>query len=131
MSGTFLKNPFKSRGAEIKKASPNLAVTRTATADGTTTAVISPNDEIVNVAASNADHWVTLPALSAVELGKTILLVVGAQGCEVRAATPASEYINEVKGTNKELAMTALYTYMFIKTASDKWSCIISSGTAD
>jgi len=84
----------------------NAEVDATATADGTGTGTLTDlgTDFTVNVTASNAAHIVVLPEPV---VNRTIRLIVGDNGYELRSSTPASIAIGGGTGASAESAIPA------------------------
>jgi len=96
------------------------ATARTATADGTTTAVIAAGTRVVVPTSDSADKWFTLPTPV---LGNKITFLPSTDGTgyEVRAADPANQAVNNVSGANVELAVTGTDTIEFV--------CVVGGGS--
>lgn len=94
----------------------------TATADGLTTGLIAATTGVAFVTSGNANHIVTLPAPTEELLGKTIRIVVGATGCELRSDTPASVGINGGVGAAAESAIAAGVTVHATLSTLTNWT---------
>jgi hypothetical protein len=85
----------------------------TATADGLTTGLLTDEDTFVEVTSANADHIVTLPAATAANRGKEILIwVVPSTNCELRTPATTNQTINNVDSDGSAEALlthTRLY----------------------
>lgn len=96
----------------------------TATGDGLTTGLIPAGADAVTVAAvtTDANDIITLPAIASVPLGKSITIVVGATGCELRTPATSGTTINNVDSDGtQEAALVATNHYICTKTTATGW----------
>ena len=84
----------------------NIVNTATATADGLTTGTLTDagKDFSVDVTSASANNIIVLPAPV---VGRTIQLIVGANGYELRSSAPATIGIGGGTGANAESAIPA------------------------
>lgn len=96
--------------------------TATATADGLTTGLIADGTTFVTVTSASATNAVTLPALSAANVGQTIDIYVGANGYELLTPATSGDTINTVDsdGTN-QLDVAANSLLRCIQVSSSGW----------
>lgn len=102
----------------------------TATADGLTTGLIKANIDHVTVTSDSATKAVSLPAISASDIGKEITIFVGATGFELVTEATSNDTINgtDSDGTNqvdvaantllRAKVVSATGWYVFHETAS-------------
>lgn len=96
----------------------------TATSDGLTTGLIPLDADVVTVDAvtTDANDIVTLPAIASVPIGKSITIVVGATGCELRTPSTSGTKINDVDSDGtQEAALVAENNYICTKTTATGW----------
>ena len=99
------------------------AVTADASADA---AVISAaGGTIVNVTSGGAARIVHLPAISADTVGLTFLIVVGANGFELRGNNEATDLLNGAAGGPAvELAVAANSAVLCVCTSATAWAVL-------
>lgn len=104
-------------------------VARTATADGLTTAVIADAGllQFVTVTSANAAHIITLPTPTP---GTIVVLVVGANGYELRSSAPATVLINDgTGGAAVESAIAANTMVIAVCKDATHWAALSLVGT--
>jgi hypothetical protein len=99
----------------------NVAVARTATADGLTTGIIADGTAYVTVTSANADHIITLPTPTP---GVMVALMNGATGYELRSSAPATVAINGGAEADAESAITANTLVTCRCTSATTWICM-------
>lgn len=99
------------------------AVTANASADA---AVIDASGgTIVNVTSASPNNIVHLPAISSSTAGLTFLLVVGANGFELRGRTETTDLLNGAAGgAAVELAVAANSAVMCVCTGATGWAVL-------
>ena len=112
---------------------PALGVTpvvesRTATADGTTTGVISAGTDHVTVTSANSAYIVTLPAPV---VGKKLVVDVGANGCRIASSTPASIGINGGTGASANSTIAANSTCFLFCVSATSWKGFFMDADSD
>lgn len=100
----------------------------TATADGLTTGIIGSTAGHVTVTSGNADHIVVLPAP---EVGKRIVIDVGANGFELRSSSPTTIAINGGTGSAAESAIAANSTIIAICVSATAWKAFFLDADSD
>jgi hypothetical protein len=98
----------------------NMPVVRsaTATADGTGLGTLAAGSQFTTVSASDANHWVTLPAPV---VGTEVILRNGATGYEIRTSDPATIAINGGAGAGAESAIAANTLVRLICDTATTW----------
>ena len=117
------KGLVQETGSGLHLFSGAQAVTADASADA---AVIDANGgNIVTVTSGGADRIVHLPAISASTVGLTFLIVVGANGFELRGNAEATDLLNGASGgANVELAVAANSALICVCTSATGWAVI-------
>lgn len=100
------------------------------TADGLTTGLILASDTYISLAAADANHWATLPAIADVALGKRIVAKNGSTGCELRTPASSGTKINNGAADSNEAIIAANASVFIEKTAADNWSVLTATGGA-
>lgn len=100
------------------------------TANGLTTGLILASDNFVTLAAADANHWATLPAIADVPLGKEIWAKNGATACELRTPATSATKINNGQADANEAVIAANTSVFIKKTAPDNWLVLTYVGGA-
>lgn len=100
------------------------------TADGLTTGLILASDQFVTLAAANAAHYATLPAIADVPLGKEIWAKNGATACELRTPATSGTKINDGAADSNEALIAANVAVFIKKVAADNWLVVTYTGGA-
>jgi hypothetical protein len=99
----------------------NVAVARTATADGLTTGIVADGTGYVTVTSANADHIIALPTPTP---GVMVALKNGGTGYELRSSAPATVAINGGAGADAESAIGANVLVTCRCTSATTWVCM-------
>ncbi len=90
-----------------------------------TTIIDAAGGTIVNVTSGGAARIVHLPAISAETIGLTFLLVVGANGFELRGHTETTDLLNQASGgAAVELAVAANSAILCVCTSATNWAVL-------
>jgi hypothetical protein len=99
----------------------------TLTTGGTPGRPILPSTDICLVTSNHATNYVTLPTPI---VGRSIIVAVGANGCDIESSDPATIGINGGTGAGVDLALPA-HTIAFCKCSTlTEWTVVIITGTA-
>lgn len=101
------------------------SVTANASADAAAATINAAGGTIVNVTSGAAARIVHLPPISADTVGLTFLLVVGANGFELRGNNESTDLLNGAAGgAAVELAVAANSALLCVCTSATAWAVL-------
>lgn len=101
---------------------------RTSTADGLTTGLISEGVTYVTVTSADANNFITLPEPV---VGRQVVIDVGANGFKLRSSAPATVAINGGTGASASSAIAASSTVFAVCISATAWKATFWDADSD